>query len=238
MSAFKTFLEFERWRQRSAERIGDAAMRGYTALMGLGDVIFLPIQRVLGVKNMGYVFVLPNLLIFGIFILLPMLLNFYFSFTSGNSILLENRVFVGTDNLEKLLACTDYTNIQTCSEDLFWRGLGNTAAFVGIQVSLMVFFALLTAVALNRNIAGRSFFRSIFFYPVLLSPVVIGLIWKWILHHDYGILNAFLVGLGMAKTPFLLEASWARFWVILVSVWAQMGFYMLILLAGLQSIPP
>lgn len=211
--------------------------RIYAGIMGLGDIVFAPIQRLLGYKRMGYVFVLPNLLIFGIFILLPMLLNFYFGFTSGDSILLENREFVGLGNLEELLTCENYLDIQTCREDLFWRSLSNTGMFVIGQVGIMVVFALMTALALNRKIKGRGFFRSVFFYPVLLSPVVVALIWKWILQHQFGLLNALLVGIGLDKIPFLLKANWARFWVIIVSVWAQMGFYTLILLAGLQSIP-
>jgi alpha-1,4-digalacturonate transport system permease protein len=83
---------------------------------------------------------------------------------------------------------------------------------------------------------ARGFFRSVFFYPVLLSPVVVALIWKWILQEN-GLLNAALVGLGNEKISFLTNAEWARFWVIFISIWAQMGFFTLILLAGLQSIP-
>ena len=97
--------------------------------------------------------------------------------------------------------------------------------------------SLATAVALNQRIRARGFFRGIFFYPVLLSPVVVALIWKWILQRG-GLLNAILGLFGGDAIPFLLNPDWARFWVIVVSVWAQMGFYTLILLAGLQSIPP
>ena len=100
----------------------------------------------------------------------------------------------------------------------------------------MVGLALLTAIILNRRIAARGFFRSVFFYPVLLSPVVIALIWKWILQRE-GVLNAILTGLGGEKILFLAESQWTMFWVIFVSTWAHMGFYTLILLAGLQSIP-
>jgi alpha-1,4-digalacturonate transport system permease protein len=100
----------------------------------------------------------------------------------------------------------------------------------------MVLVALITAVVLNRALRGRGFFRSVFFYPVLLSPVVVALIWKWILQRD-GLLNALLVSLGQEPIVFFLNAQWAIFWVIFISTWAQMGFYMLILLAGLQSIP-
>ena len=125
---------------------------------------------------------------------------------------------------------------NTCREDLFWRGVYNTIFFVIFQVGSMVLFALITSLVLNRKIRGRGFFRSIFFYPVLLSPVVVALIWKWILQRN-GVLNAFLNSMGQESILFLLNANWATFWVIAVSTWAQMGFYTLILLAGLQAIP-
>ena len=96
--------------------------------------------------------------------------------------------------------------------------------------------SLATALVLNSSIKARGFFRSVFFYPVLLSPIVVALIWKWILQEN-GLLNGILTGLGFDKVPFMVDASWARFWVIGISVWAFMGFYTLILLAGLQAIP-
>jgi alpha-1,4-digalacturonate transport system permease protein len=100
----------------------------------------------------------------------------------------------------------------------------------------MVFISMMTALILNRAIVGRGFFRSVFFYPVLLSPVVVGLIWKWVLQRE-GILNAIVTSFGGEKILWLLDPTMATFWVIFVSIWAQMGFYTLILLAGLQSIP-
>jgi len=214
----------------------DLMTRAGAWVLGMGDYIFAPLQKRIGHVRMAYVFVLPNLLIFGIFILLPMFLNFYYGFTSGESILPENRVFVGTDNLEKLLECDNYLDPNTCDEDLFWHGVRNTGTYVVSEVILLVVFALLTALALNSNVAGRAFFRSVFFYPVLLSPVVVALIWKWLLQQD-GLLNAFIVSLGGERAPFLLDGGWSQFWVIIVGVWAQMGFYTLILLAGLQAIP-
>ena len=224
-------------RKRKRRSIGKYVWLPVEWLAGVLDLPFSFIQRLLGFKRMGYFFVLPNILIFGIFILFPMLLNFYYAFTSGQSILPENRTWVGTQNLQQLLSCQDYLNVQTCREDLFWRAVSNTATFVAGQVLLMILMALITALALNRKVKGRSLFRGVFFYPVLLSPVVVALIWKWILQHQFGVLNAMLVGIGLEKIPFLLQANWARFWVVLVSVWAQMGFFTLILLAGLQSIP-
>lgn len=216
---------------------GDLLLQPFLWVLSLLDYVLAPLQKLIGYKRMAYFFVLPNLSIFGIFILIPMVLNFYYGFTSGSSILLENRPVVGAANFEKIFKCQDFFTPNTCAEDLFWRGAWNTLTFVVFQVVLIVLVSLLTALALNREIRGRGFFRAMFFYPVLLSPVVVALIWKWILQYQNGLLNAFLVSLGFDKMPWLLDAKWAQFWVIAVSVWAQMGFFTLILLAGLQAIP-
>lgn len=218
---------------RPAESLSGRLFGGF---VGLLDTPFSLLQSVVGVRGMAYVFVLPNLLIFGIFILLPMLLNFGYAFTGGSELYLNNRPYLGTDNVQQLFECEDLLNYTTCREDNFIRALGNTFWFVISQVSLMVFFALVTALALNRNISGRGFFRSVFFYPVLLSPIVVALIWSWILREN-GILNAFLATFGIGKIQFLSNMDWSRFWVVVISVWSQMGFYTLILLAGLQAIP-
>jgi len=216
---------------------GDILLQPVLWVMSLLDYVLAPLQKLIGYKRMAYFFVLPNMLIFGIFILIPMMLNFYYGFTGGDSILLENRPAVGTANFAQIFACKDFFSPNTCAEDLFWRGVWNTATFVVFQVGFMILFSLITALALNREIRGRTFFRAMFFYPVLLSPVVVALIWKWILQYQNGLLNALFVSLGMEKVPFLLNANWAQFWVIAISIWAQMGFFTLILLAGLQAIP-
>lgn len=223
--------------QKSSWLSGDLVLQPFLWFLSLLDYVLSPLQKVIGYKRMAYFFILPNLLIFGIFILIPMILNFYYGFTGGDSILLENRPVVGTTNFEKIFSCKDFFSPNTCTEDLFWRGAWNTATFVFFQVAFIILFSLITALALNRDIKGRGFFRAMFFYPVLLSPVVVALIWKWILQFDNGLLNAFLVALGMDKVPWLLNANWAQFWVIAISIWAQMGFFTLILLAGLQAIP-
>ena len=208
----------------------------YEIFSNILDLIFSFFQRLVGARNMPYFFVLPNLIVFGMFSLLPMMLNFAYAFTGGPNLFLEDRPWVGFENFDKLLTCTNHFVPSTCTEDLFWRAVYNTVQFVAFQVALMVIISLLTALALNRNIKGRGFFRSVFFYPVLLSPIVVALIWKWILQ-EQGLLNGILVSLGFDKVPFLVDSQLARWWVILISTWANMGFYTLILLAGLQSIP-
>jgi alpha-1,4-digalacturonate transport system permease protein len=207
-----------------------------TRVVGVFDVFFSAIQSIIGIKGMAYVFVVPNLLIFGIFILFPMVLNFGYAFTGGSQLYLQDRPYVGTRNLEQLFECQDLLNYRTCREANFIRAISNTALFVISQVGLMIITALLTAVVLNRKIRGRAFFRSVFFYPVLLSPIVVALLWSWILREN-GILNAFLANFGIDKIRFLSDVNWSRFWLVMISVWSQMGFYALILLAGLQAIP-
>jgi alpha-1,4-digalacturonate transport system permease protein len=193
-------------------------------------------QRYLGQQRIAWLFLAPNLIIFGLFTFLPIILNFHYATTGGVQVLPADRPFVGAANFRTLLSCGSYLDPSSCEKDLFWKAVFNTASFVLLQVGCMVALALVTALVLNREIRARGFFRSVFFYPVLLSPVVVALIWKWILQRE-GILNAWLIGLGGEQALWLLDAGWAFFWVIFVSIWAHMGFYTLILLAGLQAIP-
>jgi ABC-type sugar transport system permease subunit len=280
----------------------------------LGDVLDGPmgaLQRHIGANRMAYIFLVPNILVFGLFSFWPMLLNFWIAFTGGQSVLLAERPFVGLDNFRELLNCGSYLDPKTCQVAgfSFWTGIWNTLFFALVQVPIMIVVALVTALILNRDIAARGFWRAVYFYPVMLSPVVVAVIWDWILKRR-GILNALLddattgwnafVGwtgsgsfgalllnglvimlcvylgtragrafrngnkragfLGMsgalavalagillpsATLPdyrpvnWLIDArsGWPMFWVIFVYTWGHLGFYMLILLAGLQAIP-
>jgi len=186
--------------------------------------------------RLGWLFVGPNLAVFGLFTFLPIAVDFWYSLTGSTELLPKNRPYVGLDNFTTLVACGEYLDPNSCVRDTFWYGVWNTAKFVLLQVGLMISLSLLTALVLNRKIIGRGVFRAVFFYPVLLSPVVVALIWKWILQRD-GVLNAALRSTGVSSTNWLLDPNWAFFWTVFVSIWAHMGFYTLILLAGLQAIP-
>jgi alpha-1,4-digalacturonate transport system permease protein len=187
-------------------------------------------------RSTPWFFLTPNLVIFGVFTFLPIAINFYYAFTGGVQLYPRDRPFVGFENLATLLDCGNYLDPSTCKRDLFWRAVWNTAKYSLFQVSLMVLFSLVTALVLNRKIIGRGFWRGVYFYPVLLSPVVVALIWKWILQRD-GLLNGVMAATGNEPVLWLAEAGPAFFWVVFVSIWAHMGFYTLILLAGLQAIP-
>ena len=97
---------------------GNFLLQPFLWAMSWLDYVLAPLQNLIGYKRMAYFFILPNLLIFGIFILIPMLLNFYYGFTGGDSILLENRPVVGTANFEKIFSCKDFSKPNTCAEDL------------------------------------------------------------------------------------------------------------------------
>lgn len=209
---------------------------GFGGLMNLPEWPMRWAQRRLRGGRLGWVFVTPNLAAFGLFTFLPILIDFVYAFTGGDQLFPAQRPYVGLSNIKALLSCRDYFDPNSCVRDLFWHGVYNTAEFVALQVGFMIGLSLITALALNRPGPARGFFRAVFFYPVLLSPVVVALIWKWVLQR-YGVLNAALAGLGLAPHDWLLNGGTAFFWSVFISIWAHMGFYTLILLAGLQAIP-
>lgn len=207
-----------------------------STLMRVIEIPMMFLQQRLGTNRLGWVFLAPNLILFALFSFLPIGLSFLYALTGGDNILLENRPFVGMQNFATLADCDSYLDPNSCHADLFWRAVWNTVWFVILQVGFMVGFSMITALILNRDIRARGFFRGVFFFPVLLSPVVVALIWKWILQ-KHGVLNAALEGMGMQAVSWMIESGWAFGWSVFLSVWAHMGFYTLIILAGLQAIP-
>lgn len=197
------------------------------------------VQRLAGSTGLPYLFLLPNLLVFGLFTFAPFFINIGFSVTEGQSINFDARDWAGGDNARRLLAETSIdTGLPNQEDDKFLDAVASTFVFVIFQVPIMVFFALCTALALNREIAGRGFWRSVFFYPVMLSPVVVGFLWTLILKRQ-GVLSLTLIDWGWIDEPiqWLTDPFWTMFWSVFVFTWAHLGFYMLILLAGLQAIP-
>ncbi len=196
-------------------------------------------QRLSGGTGLPYLFLLPNMLIFGLFTFAPMFINIGFSLSEGQSINFDQRVYSGGDNYQRLLSDTQLdTGGINREDDKFKDAVADTFVFVVFQVPIMVLVALITALVLNRDIIGRGFWRSIFFYPVMLSPVVVGFLWTLILKRQ-GVLSLTLMDWGWIDEPiqWLTDPSWTMFWSVFVYTWAHLGFYMLILLAGLQAIP-
>ena len=164
----------------------------------LMDLVGFPVelsQSLWGRSGVPYALLMPNLVIFGLFTFAPMILNFYVSFTGGSSISLFDRPWVGGSNYSEIFNCETIFEPKTCSNAgyNFWTGMFNTLWFVVVQVPVICVAALVTALVVNKNLKGRGFWRAMFFYPVMLSPVVIANIWNWVLHRK-GALNEMVGG--------------------------------------------
>ncbi len=139
--------------------------------------------------------------------------------------LLTPPAYVGLDN---------FTALTT--DDSFLKALNNTVRFSFTYVPLVIIISLIVAMLLNRKIKGVSFFRVVYFLPVVSSAVSVGLVWLWIYSKDTGLLNYIIVGLGGQPVRWL-SAQNALFSVVIVNVWGAIGEGMIIFLAGLQAIP-
>jgi multiple sugar transport system permease protein len=173
----------------------------------------------------AYLFVAPPLLGFLLFSLIPMLASLYLSFTEYD--ILTPPRWVGLDNYHRL-ATSDPFLAQT-----LWNTL---VYFLGIPLGIVI--SLLMALAVNSKIPGREFFRTVFFLPSVCSAVALALLWKWLYNSDYGFINTFLQQMGMMHPPrWLDDPNWVKPALIVLSLWATVGYNMLLFLAALQNVP-
>ncbi|WP_318843111.1 sugar ABC transporter permease [Myceligenerans pegani] len=178
-----------------------------------------------GIRLAPYLFLLPNMVIFAVFTIYPALNGFNMSLYSSSN----GRVFAweGLGNYERILTSGE-----------FWGVVRNTAVFATSYVVLGTVLAIVISVLINAQRRGRTLFRAVYFVPVLVSPVVVGLIWNWMLDRQNGLVNNALSTTGIPPVPWLVDGAWGMVSIVAVGMWMQVGFYMLILLAGLQSIDP
>jgi multiple sugar transport system permease protein len=134
--------------------------------------------------------------------------------------------FAGGDNV-RLLA----------TDTRFWRAVGNTFIFLAIHVPLQIATALALALALNRKLAGRGFWRAAFFLPVVISGAVVAILWSNLYANDVGLINRLLIRLGGSPVPWLTDPRTAMPAIAVMVTWKNVGFYVIIYLAGLQYIP-
>ena len=134
--------------------------------------------------------------------------------------------FAGADNM-RLLA----------TDARFWRAVGNTFIFLAIHVPLQIATALALALALNRKLAGRGFWRAAFFLPVVISGAVVAILWSNLYANDVGLINRLLIKLGGSPVPWLTDPRTALPAIAVMVTWKNVGFYVIIYLAGLQYIP-
>ncbi|WP_311737138.1 carbohydrate ABC transporter permease [Cerasibacillus quisquiliarum] len=176
-------------------------------------------------KLTPYLFLLPGCVILGAFIFYPMLQAIWLSFTDYNMV--SDPEFVKFDNYEKLF-----------QDELFWKTLKNTFIYLIGVVPALVIIPIFLAVLVNQKLKGIGFFRSAYYIPVVTSLVVAGIAWDWV-YKENGLLNYVLDLLGIIAEPipWLTSTDTAIFAVMVVTVWKGLGYYMIIYLAGLQSIP-
>lgn len=124
------------------------------------------------------------------------------------------------------------------SSDLFWRVFGNTLYYVALTAPLSMIGSLTLALVVNRKIRGVTFFKTVYFFPVVTSMIAVAVVWSWLYNPEYGLINFLLRELfGVEGPGWLHSTSWAMPAIALMSVWKGVGYNMLIFLAGLQSIP-
>ena len=134
--------------------------------------------------------------------------------------------FAGFDNLRMLV-----------HDGRFWRAVANTFVFLSIHVPLQIVTALGLALALNRKLAGRGFWRAAFFLPVVISGAVVAILWSNLYATDVGLINKLLVRIGLAPVSWLTDPNTAMPAIAVMVTWKNVGFYVIIYLAGLQYIP-
>jgi len=172
-------------------------------------------------------FILPAFILYSLFVMLPTFSSIYLSFTSWDGIS-ENIRYIGLDNFKEIWESPRVHN-----------ALKNTIIVAVALVLLENVVALLLAILVDQVRWLRNLFRSIFYFPVLMSGIIMGFIWMIILNYNFGVVNQLLdtLGIGALKADWLGDPDFALLSIILSTVWKASGYYMIIYLAGLQGIP-
>lgn len=172
----------------------------------------------------AWIFLAPALILLGLFLLWPIAYLFYLSFTAG-SFTLEGIRWIGLKNYLRLVLTPD-----------FWQVIGNTVYFTVATILPSLFIPLGLAVLLNQSIALRGFLRTAYFIPSIVSLVAAGLGFRWLFQTE-GPVNAVINSIGIQPISWLGDTTWAMPVLILLSIWKQLGFNLVVFLAGLQAIP-
>jgi multiple sugar transport system permease protein len=178
-----------------------------------------------------YLFILPHMIFFLMFVGYPFFNGLYISTLEFDYLRPERTQFVGLQNYINLFSP------GTVKFNEFWNAVGNTIEFVFISVAPLVIIPLALALLLNTKIPGRNVYRAIYFAPWVLSVSVVGLLWWWIFQSQGGLLNYYLVDMGIRPPRWLSTMPWAWVAILVATVWWTMGFNMIIFLAALQDIP-
>ena len=186
-----------------------------------------PRSRLQARQRAGFWFVLPALVVYLVFFGLPFAATIWLSFTEWSGVGVPH--FTGPANY-----------IRLGQDQAMWAALGNNMIWVVIGTVTPIFIGIILAVMLWSNARGSMVYRTIYFLPVVLSPVVIGIIWSWIYNPLFGLLNTGLrtIGLGSWAVGWLGESETALYAVLVTAIWSYLGFCIVVLFAGLQKVDP
>lgn len=171
----------------------------------------------------AYLLIAPNMIGLAVFFLWPIIQNVYFSFTSWD--MFGTYHWTGWSNYSTLLSDPDVRN-----------AVRNTLIYAGLTVPLSIALATVIAVLLNQRIRGLSWFRLLYFLPTVTMPAAIAMVWRWLFNDNYGLINAVLRALSL-PAPTWLAGNLSLFSLVAVGIWMAIGYDVIILLGGLQSIP-
>lgn len=178
-----------------------------------------------GDLSSALLFLSPTLVIFSAFILFPVFFSFYLSFQKWNMFSGQS-TFVGLDNYIRMFQSAE-----------FWSVLKNTAYYTLGTIPLNMGFSLLVAYILHKKIFGKKLLRTLFFAPVIISPVAAAVIWRWLYDPNFGLINYFIGIFGFDPVNWLNDPTAAMFALIVMGVWKTFGINMVLFAAGLQAIP-
>ncbi|MBD0413123.1 carbohydrate ABC transporter permease [Oryzicola mucosus] len=187
------------------------------------------ILRQAWINRSDYLYVLPSIGVMLVVIAYPIYYTIELSFfNTPPSLQLRDKIFVGLDNYGLIL-----------QSNVFWRVTLNTIIWTVASTFFAFFLGLGAALALHREFFGRGVLRAILIIPWVISAVAASYIWKWIYHSDFGVIGAVLVGLGLADRPpnFIDNVNTVLPSLIVVNVWREFPFAMIMLMAGLQTVP-
>jgi len=177
----------------------------------------------------GWLFIAPALVLFGVFFVIPVVVGLLLSFTDFDI------YGIGARETVRFIGAANYAGLFRDPD--FWNALGNTMEFVLIGGPLSVAVSLAAALLVNAKAARwKPLFRTVYFAPVVTTLVAVAIVWRYLYHPRYGLLNQGLAALGAGPIDWLGDARFAMPAVILLSVWKNFGYNMLIFIAGLQSI--
>ncbi len=171
----------------------------------------------------GYLMVAPTIIGLLILNIIPFFYSIYLSFCQTGDF--GKTTFSGLANYEKFIA-----------DPTVWTSTANTLVYVLLTVPLGVILALIFASMLNTKIRGKDAFRAIYFLPIVCAPAAIAMVWKWMFHGEYGLINQMLNALGISNIPWLTDPTWVMVSVSIVTIWSSIGYDIILILAGLQGI--